>query len=57
MYPRRVYIDLMIPQSVIAQLCIVVHDLILSLHDLGVVLEVHVSRNEAAIQFHNLGDL
>lgn len=47
-------IDLVIAKSVVAQLSVVVHDLVLDLNDLWVVLEMQVSCNKAAVQFNNL---
>lgn len=50
-------IDLVIAKSVVAQLGVVVHDLVLDLNNLWVVLEMQVSCNKAAVQFNNLRDL
>lgn len=50
-------IDLVIAKSVVAQLGVVVHDLVLNLNHLGVILEMQVSCNKAAVQFNNLRDL
>lgn len=41
----------------VAELRVVVHDLVLGLDHFWVVLEVHISCDETAIQLNNLGDL
>lgn len=50
-------VDLVVAESMVAKLSVVVHDLVLGLADFRVVLEVHVSCNEATVQLDNLRDL
>lgn len=57
MSPGCLDVDLVIAQAVVAELSVVVQDFVLGLDYFWVVLEVHVSCDETAIQLNDLGDL
>jgi hypothetical protein len=50
-------VNLVVTEAMVTKLSVVVHDLVLGLADLRVVLEMHVSCNEATVQLDNLRDL
>lgn len=57
MPPGGVNVDLMIAESMVTELGVVVHDLVLGLNHLWVVLEPQISGNETAVELDDLRDL